>query len=217
LGFDCLGSERWKHVCPFDEHTRLLKNEHLLPPNLWEIPMDVAPAEQGKAIYHLYCQRCHGIDRSGSPPSIPSLVDAPNHFGEDVIRTVVKNGIQEMPAFPDLSTLHLTNLMLYLSNPGLAPGPLEEPKAPEPPPAAEGGAAAPVKYWSGYNLFTAIIKPPWSTITAYDLNTGTIKWQVPFGEAPPATKGKHHPDGHHDAAKRSGGDGGRTDFRGHQI
>src|ERR1700729_331770 len=52
----------------------LLKNEHLLPPNLWEIPMDVAPAEQGKAIYHLYCQRCHGMDRQGSPPSIPSLV-----------------------------------------------------------------------------------------------------------------------------------------------
>lgn len=165
-----------------------LKNEHLLPPNLWDIPMDVAPAEQGKAIYHLYCQRCHGIDRQGSPPSIPSLVNAPKNFGEDVIRTVVKNGIQEMPAFPDLSTLHLTNLMLYLGNPDLAPGAVEKSKAPDPAPRAEGGAAAPVKYWSGYNLFTAIIKPPWSTITAYDLNTGTIKWQVPFGEAPPATK-----------------------------
>ncbi|MGA7622816.1 MAG: PQQ-binding-like beta-propeller repeat protein [Candidatus Acidiferrales bacterium] len=163
-----------------------LKNEHLLPPNLWEIPMDVAPAEQGKAIYHLYCQRCHGIDRQGSPPSIPSLVNAPKNFGEDVIRTVVKNGIQEMPAFPDLSTLHLTNLMLYLGNPDLAPGPLEELKAP--PPQTAGGTAAPVKYWSGYNLFTSIIKPPWSTITAYDLNTGTIKWQIPFGEAPPAAK-----------------------------
>jgi quinoprotein glucose dehydrogenase len=26
------------------------------------------------------------------------------------------------------------------------------------------------------------IKPPWSTLTAYDLNLGTIKWQIPFGE-----------------------------------
>jgi quinoprotein glucose dehydrogenase len=25
------------------------------------------------------------------------------------------------------------------------------------------------------------IGPPWSTLTAYDLNTGTIKWQVPNG------------------------------------
>jgi quinoprotein glucose dehydrogenase len=27
-------------------------------------------------------------------------------------------------------------------------------------------------------------KPPYSTITAYDLNTGTIKWQVPTGDDP---------------------------------
>ncbi len=26
-----------------------------------------------------------------------------------------------------------------------------------------------------------IISPPWSTIAAYDLNTGTLKWQVPIG------------------------------------
>lgn len=30
-----------------------------------------------------------------------------------------------------------------------------------------------------YNM--AAIGPPWSTMTAYDLNTGTIRWQVPVG------------------------------------
>jgi quinoprotein glucose dehydrogenase len=30
----------------------------------------------------------------------------------------------------------------------------------------------------------APIKPPWSTMTAYDLNTGNIMWQVPIGEVP---------------------------------
>jgi len=30
-----------------------------------------------------------------------------------------------------------------------------------------------------YNMST--MGPPWSTLTAYDLNTGTIKWQVPNG------------------------------------
>jgi quinoprotein glucose dehydrogenase len=25
------------------------------------------------------------------------------------------------------------------------------------------------------------VKPPWSTLTAYNLNQGTIKWQVPLG------------------------------------
>jgi quinoprotein glucose dehydrogenase len=28
------------------------------------------------------------------------------------------------------------------------------------------------------------IAPPWTTLTAYDLNRGTIKWQVPLGEIP---------------------------------
>jgi quinoprotein glucose dehydrogenase len=34
----------------------------------------------------------------------------------------------------------------------------------------------------GWGLsFSYIISPPWSTIAAYDLNTGKIKWQVPIG------------------------------------
>jgi quinoprotein glucose dehydrogenase len=163
----------------------LLKNEHLLPPNLWDIPMDVSPPQQGKAIYNLYCQRCHGADRAGQPPAIPSLVNAPTTFGEATIKSVVRNGIQEMPAFPDLSDLHIKNLILYLGNPDAAPGELPERKAPPPPPSVDG-KPAPTRYWSGYNLQTSIIKPPWSTITAYDLNQGTIKWQTPLGDAPPA-------------------------------
>jgi len=30
----------------------------------------------------------------------------------------------------------------------------------------------------------APVAPPWSTITAYDLNKGSIGWQVPLGEVP---------------------------------
>jgi quinoprotein glucose dehydrogenase len=28
------------------------------------------------------------------------------------------------------------------------------------------------------------IKPPWTTLTAFDLNAGTIKWQIPLGTVP---------------------------------
>jgi quinoprotein glucose dehydrogenase len=159
-----------------------LKNEHRLPPNLWQIPMDVAPAQQGKTIYHLYCERCHGADRTGSPPTIPSLVNAPAVYGEDTVKTVVRNGRQEMPAFGDLSDLHIKNLLLYLANPDSAPGTVVDL---EPPAPAPKDPITPVRYWSGYNLQTAIIKPPFSTITAYDLNDGNIKWQIPVGDAPP--------------------------------
>lgn len=29
-----------------------------------------------------------------------------------------------------------------------------------------------------------VIAPPWTTLTAYDLNKGTIRWAVPLGEVP---------------------------------
>ena len=41
------------------------------------------------------------------------------------------------------------------------------------------------------------IAPPWTTLTAYDLNRGTIEWQVPLGEVPElAAKGIHNTGSH---------------------
>jgi quinoprotein glucose dehydrogenase len=40
------------------------------------------------------------------------------------------------------------------------------------------------RYQSGYNVMATSTKPPYTTITAYDLNTGEIKWQVPNGDDP---------------------------------
>jgi len=39
-----------------------------------------------------------------------------------------------------------------------------------------------VRYNSGYGLSPNAVKPPWTTVTAYDLNKGTIKWQIPAGD-----------------------------------
>ena len=62
------------------------------------------------------------------------------------------------------------------------------------PPPAKAGENSPsssdpegfVRYNSPINFLTvstglASIGPPWSTLTAYDLNSGTIRWQVPNG------------------------------------
>jgi len=41
------------------------------------------------------------------------------------------------------------------------------------------------------------IAPPWTTLTAYDLNTGTITWKIPLGEVPEiAAKGFTQTGGH---------------------
>jgi glucose dehydrogenase len=52
-------------------------------------------------------------------------------------------------------------------------------------------------YVNGFGyMYTSLgvppIKPPWTTLTAYDLNKGTIKWQIPLGDLPElAAKGIH--------------------------
>jgi len=49
-------------------------------------------------------------------------------------------------------------------------------------PYPEGVDAPKVRYYTGYGLgFPYIMKGRWSQITAYDLNTGVIKWQKPLG------------------------------------
>jgi quinoprotein glucose dehydrogenase len=50
------------------------------------------------------------------------------------------------------------------------------------PPYPEGLDVPPNRYYTGYNVMGNIIKPPYTTLTAYDLNSGTIRWQVPVGD-----------------------------------
>ncbi len=58
--------------------------------------------------------------------------------------------------------------------------------------AREAAAKGPVRYNSPFDFMLTStnlpsIGPPWSLLTAYDLNAGTIRWQVPLGSvtAPP--------------------------------
>lgn len=53
----------------------------------------------------------------------------------------------------------------------------------------EAPKADPDKYYSGFGFMIASnglspIKPPWTSLTAYDLNEGTIAWKIPLGEVP---------------------------------
>jgi len=82
-----------------------------------------------------------------------------------------------------------------------APASSAAPAVPAPPPAAAPAAVpgAPpgfIAYNSPYDFFNnyangmSAMGPPWSQLTAYDLNTGKIIWQVPNGEMPGLPGGK---------------------------
>jgi len=150
-------------------------------------------AERGRAIYEQRCALCHGATLQGRPPAVPPLVEIAHRVSAEGIKNIVSHGMGDMPAFGELRPSGLDSLVAFLSDPGAGgrrPGSTAESSTVKEagPPVSEtkDGAGAVVRYWTGYGLSPAAIGAPWSTITAYDLNEGTIKWKAPLGDAPQA-------------------------------
>jgi quinoprotein glucose dehydrogenase len=149
-------------------------------------------AEQmGRAVYEQNCQVCHGPELKGDRG--PEIDTAVSRLGAEATRNVITNGRATMPAFSSLPAQSMSDLMAFLKQPDLAPlgsapsaaaqamaRSFSEPAYPE---DVEG---PPSRYKTGYGNERYVINPPWSTITAYDLNTGKIKWQTPYGDVPEA-------------------------------
>jgi quinoprotein glucose dehydrogenase len=148
-----------------------------------------SPAQQGRALYEQRCQTCHGPDRLGHAGVAPPVADAGQRLGGDQIRAIVKGGRGEMPPLGMLTPLELDALTAYFADPKAGEAPV--------PPQAGGqnrGSSKPAetpgtRYWTGYGTLNTAnglpaIGPPWSNITAYDLNEGTIKWKIPIGVVP---------------------------------
>jgi len=90
-----------------------------------------------------------------------------------------------MPAFSQLAPRDLDALLAYLGDPGSVSRPHADRSFDALIPLADPNA--PQRYWAPVDfLFTSnrlsAIGPPWTQLTAYDLNTGAIKWRVPMGE-----------------------------------
>jgi quinoprotein glucose dehydrogenase len=152
--------------------------------------------ETGRAIYQSNCRLCHGTDLAGQPPAVASLVDVSLRLTPDQIRSVVTHGRGPMPGSPKLSPAALDSLLAYLSHPDLPPTERAQTSTvvengPTPKTRSTSPSLPPEKlrYRSSFGfMFTSrglpAIAPPWTTLTAYDLNRGTIEWQVPLGEVP---------------------------------
>jgi quinoprotein glucose dehydrogenase len=148
-----------------------------------------SPEERGRAVFATNCRLCHGAELTGQPPAVPSLVDIGSRRTPQEIRTIVRQGDGPMPAFSRLSDPALNSLLAYLASPGRAPAPAETESAKKPAETSTTPGGANAQYKSGFGfMFTSsglpAIAPPWTSLTAYDLNSGTIRWQIPLGDVP---------------------------------
>jgi quinoprotein glucose dehydrogenase len=147
--------------------------------------------QEGHFIFESNCRLCHGTDLKGLPPAIPSLVKIGTRLNRVEIESVVRQGRSSMPGFPNLPEAEVQSLIAFLLNPAGASALPSQPSAPPAVDTKSQAAIAPegVRYLSGFGfLITSTgvppITPPWSSLTAYDLNGGTIKWKIPLGEVP---------------------------------
>lgn len=135
-------------------------------------------ASRGEQIYRQQCAVCHGVNRTGSPPTFPSLVDVERRLGAEEITAVIQYGSGRMPSFTDLDDSDIAALLDYLRTPGAA---VKE--------ISTASSSSPAYTFTGYRKFLdpdgyPAIAPPWGTLNALDLKTGKYLWKIPLGEYP---------------------------------
>ena len=155
------------------------------------------PEQRGRLVFEAHCQRCHAVDSRANSPGISSLADIGGRLNRPQIENVIRQGTGPMPGFPRIQAGDLDSLMAYLYNPSRAA------RTASNRPYTDETLPTGTRYLSGFNFMIASdglspIKPPWSSLTAYDLNSGTIQWQRPLGEVPElAAKGSKDTGSHY--------------------
>ncbi len=171
-----------------------------------------AAKTRGELLYATYCAACHGPDRKGNDVGPGLLAVGSQISRSQLARNIMygTGRMPPLPHFTDeqiddVYTFLDDGVSPYASLFGGG----DDENPPEGPVVASGGAPLPDgdafasgfrpasgnndypadagapedRYYTDYGLgHPYILTPPWSTILAYDLNKGTIKWRQPLGQ-----------------------------------
>lgn len=165
----------WMYVVSKD-HPAILE---LTPDGEQVAPPPQETALRARYLYDVHCSACHSLGESEASLALSSLAGA-GELGAERLTTVIREGVGPMPGFPALPAADVELLVALLESPGEYPR-LQDPERPQ--------LADAARFTTGFGLVRASnglspIGPPWTTMTAYDLNQGEIAWQVPLGEVP---------------------------------
>lgn len=183
------------------EHASTYKLNKVEPPKINLSENEVAKA---KNLYSSICQACHGKNMEGGATA-PALVNAGQYIFYTEFKDVILTGKGQMPGFAHIDEETIKSLYRFLGGNPVAfnfPRRASEETKPEGPVVASGGATIPPdakrsapmldypkgvphptdRYVTDYGTeWSGLASPPWSSILAYDLNAGTIKWRKPIG------------------------------------
>ena len=145
----------------------------------WIVKMVKAGEKDGKKISRgntltqIHCARCHGGELQGLG-AIPELQQVKSRLSKKNISDIIKNGKGAMAAMANLSDDEVNGIANYLMG-------LEE----------QTDHRAEVSYdvpyaMAGFGRFKddrgyPVVKPPWGTLNAIDLNSGEYIWRIPLG------------------------------------
>ena len=129
-------------------------------------------------LYRTYCSNCHGGDKKGTGVG-PDLTGRVKKYQDAQIASMLRKGAPPMPSFGFLSQEQIAAIVSYVKDTVVQQSfeTAEIPQNNEP------------YGFNGYSFYLdpegdPAIAPPFGTMTAIDLNTGNIVWQVPLGEDP---------------------------------
>ncbi len=156
---------------------------------VWALQMHPRQAEGGSGLgpmlFRQLCAPCHGVDRAGNPTlGVPSLAGLVGRKDPGPIEEMLHRGRGNMPPFAFLTPAQQEALLADVCG-------RPEPAAPRSPAAARPALSYPESPYTTGGLFPLtdpdgrpVLRPPWGTLNALDLNSGEYRWRRPLGGAP---------------------------------
>ncbi|WP_222982063.1 pyrroloquinoline quinone-dependent dehydrogenase [Flagellimonas meishanensis] len=128
----------------------------------------------GQSLAQIHCSRCHGGNFQGLA-GIPELQNVKLRLKPDSIKAIMRMGKGAMPGMPNLSDGEVNEILRFLTD-------MEKPAD-----HRTERITIDVPYsMASFARFKddrgfPVVKPPWGTLNAIDLNTGKYLWKIPLG------------------------------------
>ena len=138
-----------------------------------------AKSRSGAGSYRLHCASCHGAERQGLH-FYPALINVEKKYKPRELAAIIEQGIGAMPGFGFLSKGEQEALVAFLRGDKAGSEEKETVLYADPRQHMLKYAHRGNKVFTDQNGYPGI-KPPWATLTAYDIDSWQIKWQSALG------------------------------------